>query len=153
MRTLGMVMLSAVLGLATARGQAHKSVEPGQVTPADIEQMERDRQDAFVKGDADAIERATADTYVTVSAAGTVADKVRMMANIRSGRTKVLSVTLEDLSARAYGEVAVLTGIYRDTHVTNGEPGEAHSRFIRVFARGAEGWKAVAYQQTALPAR
>jgi len=153
MRTLGIVMLSAALCLATARGQAQKSVRPGQVTPANVEQMERDRQDAFIKGDADAIERATADSYVTVSATGTVADKVRMMANIRSGRTKVLSVSLEDLSARVYGEVAVLTGLYRDTHVTSGEQGVANSRFIRVFARSADGWKAVAYQQTALPAR
>jgi len=153
MGRLGLVMSSALLFMATAHGQAPEAVEPGRLTPADVEQMERVRQDAFVRGDADAIERATADSYVTVSATGTVADKVRMMTNIRLGRTTVLSVTLEDLAARVYGEVAVLTGIYRDTHVTNGEPGEANSRFIRVFARGADGWKAVAYQQTALPAR
>jgi len=153
MRTLGLVMLCTVVCLAAGRGQAKKAVAVGQATPADVEQMERDRQDAFIKGDADAIDRATADSYVTVSATGTVADKIRMMANIRSGRTKVLSVTLEDLSARVYGDVAVLTGIYRDTHVTSGEQGEANSRFIRVFARGADGWEAVAYQQTALPAR
>jgi hypothetical protein len=39
------------------------------------------------------------------------ADKAQMMDNISAHKTRVLSVTLEDLAARIYGDTAVLTGI------------------------------------------
>jgi hypothetical protein len=99
------------------------------------------------------LDRATAEAYTTVSPGGVLADKAQMMKNVRARKTQVLSVTLEDLSARVYGEAAVLTGIYRDTHITDGQKSNANSRFIRVFTRRNSGWQAVAYQQTALPPR
>jgi len=146
MRRLTLFSLCLLLaGVPLARAQT--------VTAKTIEQMERDRQDAFIRGDADALDRTTADAYTTVSPGGVVADKAQMMKNIRARKTQVLSVKLEDLSARVYGETAVLTGIYRDTHITDGQTSQANSRFIRVFARTPDGWQAVAYQQTALPAR
>jgi ketosteroid isomerase-like protein len=125
--------------------------QTGAMTPKAIEQLERDRQDAFIRGDADTLDRTTADAYTTVSASGVVADKAQMMRNIRARKTKVVKVSLEDLSARVYGDTAVLTGVYRDTHITDGKQSDANVRFIRVFARTAAGWQAVAYQQTALP--
>jgi ketosteroid isomerase-like protein len=118
-----------------------------------VEQLERDRQDAFIRGDVDALNRATAEAYTTVSPGGVLADKAQMMKNIRARKTQVLSVTLDDLSARVYGDTAVLTGVYRDTHITDGQRSDANSRFIRVFTRTKSGWQAVAYQQTALPPR
>ena len=118
-----------------------------------VEQLERDRQDAFIRGDVEALDRATADEYTTVSPGGVLADKAQMMKNIRARKTQVLSVTLYELSARVYGETAVLTGVYLDTHITDGQKSNANSRFIRVFTRTKSGWQAVAYQQTALPQR
>lgn len=47
----------------------------------------------------------------------------------------------------------MLTGIYRDTHISDGQRGNANARFIRVFTRTHGAWQAVAYQQTALPPR
>jgi ketosteroid isomerase-like protein len=156
MRRLALLLLSVVaLGVLFGRAQAVSSlpIQSARATEKAIEQLERDRQDAFVRGDADALDRATAETYTTVSPSGVLADKTQMMKNIRARKTQVLSVTLEDLSARVYGEAAVLTGIYRDTHITDGEKSNANSRFIRVFTRTSSGWQAVAYQQTALPPR
>ena len=140
-----------VVGVAFGRTQAiGPSSQSDRATGKAIEQLERDRQDAFIRGDADALDRTTAGAYTTVSASGVVADKAQMMKNIRARKTQVLSVALEDLSARVFGDAAVLTGIYRDTHITDGQKSEANSRFIRVFARTSTGWQAVAYQQTAL---
>src|SRR5215212_9382209 len=62
-----------------------------------IEQMERDRQDAFIRGDVDALDRATAEAYTTVSPSGVLADKAQMMKNIRARKTQVLTVSLDDL--------------------------------------------------------
>jgi ketosteroid isomerase-like protein len=119
-----------------------------QLPDEQIKQLERDRQAAFVRGDIATIERETADDYTTINATGNVSDKPRMMASLASGRTKIISVSLEDLKARVYGDVAVLTGIYRDVSVTGGIERRTHARFTRVFAHRNGTWQAIAYQQT-----
>ena len=123
----------------------------GQSSEEQITQLERDRQQAFIRGDIGRIEQETADDYVTINGSGAISDKPRMMASLASGRTKVLSVSLEDLKARVYGDVAVLTGIYRDVNVTQGVEKHVNARFTRVFVRQRGTWLAVSYQQTALP--
>ena len=123
----------------------------GQSSEEQIKQLERDRQQAFIRGDIARIEQETADDYVTINGSGAISDKPRMMTSLASGRTKVLSVSLEDLKARVYGDVAVLTGIYRDVNVTQGVEKHVNARFTRVFVRQRGTWLAVSYQQTALP--
>ena len=113
-----------------------------------IEQLERDRQDAFVRGDVGALDRETAADYTTINGTGKLSTKPQMMESLRQGRTKVLSVKLEDLKARVYGDTAVLTGDYRDVHVRDGVQSETHALFTRVFVKSGGRWQAVAYQQT-----
>ena len=151
--TVVCVMAATVGSMTGAGAVAGRRIQSGAVAEKAIEQLERDRQDAFIRGDADMLDRTTMDAYTTVSPGGVFADKAQMMRNIRARKTQVSSVALEDLSARIYGDVAVLTGIYRDTHITDGQQGNANSRFIRVFVRTDRGWQAAAYQQTALPPR
>ena len=117
-----------------------------------IKQLELRRQQAFVRGDIAAIERETAEDYSTINGAGGLSDKARMMSNLRAGRTKVLSVNLDEMTVRVYGEVAVLTGIYRDVNVTEGMEKRTHARFTRLFVKTGAGWQAVAYQQTPIAA-
>ena len=150
---MSLCLVAGSLAFGRMQAVVGPPVQADRGTEKAIEQLERDRQDAFIRGDADALDRATADAYTTVSPGGVLADKAQMMKNIRARKTQVLSVTLEDLSARVYGDTAILTGIYRDTHITDGQKSAANSRFIRVFTRTAGGWQAVAYQQTALPPR
>jgi hypothetical protein len=71
-----------------------------------------------------------------------------MMESLRQKKTKVLSVKLEDMKARVYGDTAVLTGDYRDVHVRDGVQSETHALFTRVFVKSGGRWQAVAYQQT-----
>ncbi len=133
-----------VLALVFANGAVTKP------TPeAEIANLERARQDAFVRGDIDALDRGTADDYTTINASGKISTKPQMMANLRAAKTKVLSVTLDDLKARVYGDTAVLTGEYRDVNVREGVQRETHALFTRVFVKRHGQWQAVAYQQTA----
>jgi len=113
-----------------------------------IKQLERDRQDAFVRGDIDALDRATASDYTTINGSGKLSTKPQMMQNLRLGKTRVLSVRLDDLRARVYGDTAVLTGDYRDVNVRDGVQRETHALFTRVFVKEGGEWLAVAYQQT-----
>jgi len=116
-----------------------------------IKQLERDRQDAFVHNDIAALEQSTADDYTTINSSGKIADKAQMMSNLRAGRTKVLSVKLDDMKVRVYGNTAVLTGRYQDANVKDGVRKESHALFMRIFVKNNGQWQAVAYQQTSIP--
>jgi ketosteroid isomerase-like protein len=123
----------------------------GKSPEDEIKDLERARQDAFVKGDIASLDAQTADDYTTVNAAGKLSTKPQMMANLRAHKTAVVSVTLDDLKARVYGDTAVLTGVYDDVAVTDGVTKKNHARFMRIFVRTGGHWMSVAYQQTALP--
>ena len=85
----------------------------------------------------EALDRATADDYTTINGSGKLSTKPQMMGNLRQGKTRVLSVTLSDMKARIYGkgDVAVLTGDYRDVNVRDGVTRETHALFTRVFVK------------------
>ena len=121
---------------------------PAPATENDIKQLEIDRQDAFVKGQIDRLDRETAEDYTTINGSGKQSSKPQMMANLRAKKTKVISVKLDNLKARVYGDTAILTGEYRDIYVRDGVQGETHALFTRVFVKSHGRWQAVAYQQT-----
>jgi hypothetical protein len=133
----------ALVILPLAAGPARLPASPAG-EEQQIEQLERDRQDAFVRGDIAALDRETAGDYTTINGSGKLSTKPRMMENLRQGKTKVLSVKLSDLKARVYGNTAVLTGDYRDVHVRDGVQRETHALFTRVFVKSDGRWQAVA---------
>ena len=138
---------AALVILPLAAGPARLLASPAG-EEQQIEQLERDRQDAFVRGDIAALDRETASDYTTINGSGKLSTKPQMMQNLRQGKTKVLSVQLSDLKARVYGNTAVLTGDYRDVNVRDGVQRETHALFTRVFVKSDGRWQAVAYQQT-----
>lgn len=142
-----LIVFGFLLLLATNAAPARVAVEE------EIKQLERTRQDAFVRNDIDSLDRATAADYTTINGSGKLSTKPQMMQNLRLGRTKVLSVKLDDLKARVYGNTAVLTGDYRDVHVRDGVQSETHALFTRVFVRKGGRWESVAYQQTLVAER
>jgi hypothetical protein len=133
-------LLFAAAGADANRGTA--------AAEAEIKQLERDRQDAFIRGDIDALDLATAADYTTINPSGKLSNKPQMMHNLREGKTRVISVQLDNLKARIYGNTAVLTGEYRDVNIRDGVRRETHTLFTRVFVKVQGRWQAVAYQQT-----
>jgi hypothetical protein len=115
---------------------------------AKIEQLERERQDAFVRGDIATLDRSTASDYTTINGSGKMSTKPEMMQNLRQGKTKVLSVDLQNMKVRIYGNTAVLTGEYRDVNIREGVHRTTHALFTRIFVKSHGQWEAVAYQQT-----
>jgi len=146
------VMRASVLSLFAILGPLTLLSSSAAPNPANdeaaIEQLERDRQNAFVGGDIGALDRDTAGDYTTINGVGKLSTKPQMMENLRQGKTKVLSVKLDNLKARIYGDTAVLTGDYRDVNVRDGVQRETHALFTRVFVKKDGRWQAVAYQQT-----
>src|SRR4029453_11724983 len=88
-RTTGVsiLALSAILGSLSL---VSMSATPNAASDeAEIEQLERDRQDAFVRGDIGALDRDTAGDYTTINGVGKLSTKPQMMENLRQGKTKV----------------------------------------------------------------
>src|SRR3984885_9837684 len=113
-----------------------------------IKQLERDRQNSFVHNDISALDRDTADDYTTIGSSGKLSDKPQMMKNLRAAHTKILSMDLDDMKARVYGDTAVLTGRAREVSVTDGQQKDEHVLFMRIFVKTNGHWQAVAYEQT-----
>ena len=149
MRTVIGASVLALFAILGPLSLASLSAAPNPANDeAAIEQLERDRQNAFVRGDIGALDRDTAADYTTINGVGKLSTKPQMMENLRQGKTKVLSVKLDNLKARIYGDTAVLTGDYRDVNVRDGVQRETHALFTRVFVKRDGHWQAVAYQQT-----
>jgi hypothetical protein len=144
-KTLTLILALTIAGCATTSNRPTVEEE--------IRQLERARQDAFVRNDIDLLDRATTADYTTINGSGKLSTKPQMMQNLRQGRNKVLSVELTDMKARIYGNTAVLTGDYRDVHVRDGVQSETHALFTRVFVKSHGQWESVAYQQTVVPAQ
>ena len=125
--------------------------QAASVSEEQIVALERARQEAFVRGDIEFLDRQTADDYTTVNGTGALSAKPDMMRSLRAGTTRVKSFELVELKARIYGDVAVLTGIYRDESSVNGRDRRVNARFTRIFVRERGIWRAVSYQQTPIP--
>jgi hypothetical protein len=147
-------MVSPLLPAQTASIGPQENAATSTGSSADlqeqIKQLERDRQDAFVRNDIVTLDQRTADDYTTINSSGKISDKAQMMSNLRAGKTKVQSVKLDEMKVRVYGNTAVLTGRYQDTSVKDGIQKEAHALFMRIFVKDNGHWQAVAYQQTSI---
>jgi len=142
----------AALAFALVLFAAGRAAIKAQSNSADlqeqIKQLERDRQAAFVRNDVDTLDRDTADDYTTIGSSGKLSDKPQMMKNLRAAHTKILSMDLDDMKARVYGDTAVLTGRAREVSVTDGQQKDEHVLFMRIFVKTNGHWQAVAYEQT-----
>ncbi|MEJ7914108.1 MAG: nuclear transport factor 2 family protein [Chitinophagaceae bacterium] len=74
-----------------------------------IRQIERELLDALLKGDASANERHQAANYVFTGPDGTLIDKAKGIADIKSGDLKFESSVMDDIKVHLYGNTAVFT--------------------------------------------
>jgi ketosteroid isomerase-like protein len=159
MKSISTLLLGSLLACAAgpSSGSEKSDLLPGTSRARvrverdlEIQNLERARQEAFVRGDVDALDAQTADDYTTINASGRISTKPQMMANLRAGKTRVVRVDLEEMKVRRFGHTAVLTGVYRDSSITDGVSKTVHARFMRIFVKEGGRWRAVAYQQTAV---
>lgn len=136
----------------------------------EITDLERKRNDALVAQDWGAYDALLADEFFHAHVMGGILDKAPHLEHLRTGKSRVTSVVLEDLDVRLYGDVAVATAISHVdiTHVDledvakltgvplnelekKGHQVTRHQRYLHVWVRKPEGWKLVARQATYLP--
>ena len=114
----------------------------------EILQLEKARIEALVRNDRAALERILADDLTYTHSSGETETKAEFLARLASGNLKYLSMEHEDVRARTYGNVAVLTGRSKVRVLLAGQERNFQIRFINAYAKRSEGWQMVAWQST-----
>ena len=113
-----------------------------------LKKLETDRAAAVVKGDVEALEKATADDYTLINVNGQMSDKSQMISNFKSGQTKLTSDEVSDMKVRVYGDTAVITGKADVKGTVGGKDVTGQVLFTRVYVKKDRRWQSVAFQQT-----
>jgi ketosteroid isomerase-like protein len=122
---------------------------PEEIEAALVRQAEAwDR--AIVLKNRTAIEANLADDFRQIGGDGTVADRAAFVEGLLDPRLEIDPYTVEELSVRRFGDVALLSGRTRMTGRWEGEPFTSHYRYVDVYLRRDGVWRVVSVQITRL---
>jgi len=140
-------MLGAALTAATPAARA--------AGPADgAVAAQKERMDAMVRGDVDALARLLPDDFVYTHASGVRDTKDSLIASIKSGRLKYKKLDPGTPKTRVFGDTAVLTGVANVQAVSaTVEAAPFDILYTDVYVKRPDGhWQCVAWQSTRPPA-
>jgi len=104
---------------------------------------------ALVAGDLGTVDSLTADDYTHVETNGGRRDKAGFLRLLAQPDFRFVRWTIDENTVRVFGDVAVVTGSYRNvTRTAAGEQPEKQARHIRVWVRRNGAWRNVAHQAT-----
>jgi ketosteroid isomerase-like protein len=151
MRTLLLACagLTALYAAASALASAAGATESGTTkAQEEIKQIERQRNEAILAGDATALDRMTAEDYTFITQRGELRTKAEILAGFKAGSFKYSARDVSDLTVRIYGNTAVVTGRARQAGTENSKDYSGENRFTRVYVKQAGRWITVALQVT-----
>jgi ketosteroid isomerase-like protein len=112
-------------------------------------QIERDWAAAAAANDAAGIDKLTAAEYAGNSD-GRITPKKQLLADIRSGASKVSAAEAGDLKVFVVGDTAIVHGLWKETGTLNGKDMSGQYRFTDTFIKRDGRWQAVATYSTKL---
>lgn len=145
---LAVLIAAPLFGQVGGEKKAAPAKSGGGGTAAAIEKMDKERTEAIVKGDLDALDKLTGDNYVFTDDTGRVTMKKELMDNLKSGAIKLTSQTISDVKVHIYGNAAVETGKVTAKGTRDGKDISGTERFTRVWVNKGGTWQTVAFQET-----
>jgi ketosteroid isomerase-like protein len=142
--------LGASLPLRAQGAGAAAPASQGQDSSAEraIRQAERDRREAMLRGDVQALGGLLAEDYLGTGARGRVRTKAEVLAQYRSSAVKYESINEDDVKIRIYGTAAVVTGRTRSKGKEDGKSFGGEHRFTRVWVQHQGRWQLVAWHSS-----
>ncbi|HKX82690.1 MAG TPA: nuclear transport factor 2 family protein [Pyrinomonadaceae bacterium] len=120
----------------------------------DLKKMTSDMAATLVKGDTAAIEKLYNDNYMFVGPDGAVATKAQRLESMKSGDTKLESLTFDEVSVRVNpegtGAIVVSKATVKGKNM--GKPVEGVNRVSHVWRKTPDGWRLVHGQVSPLTA-
>ena len=137
------VVIVAAMSIALAQRQSAKRAQRRNVEQA-IRRLDKERIQAQVHADAEALDRIYADDFIGVGPSGTVRTKQQVIADFTSHDLKFQSITTEEVQVRVYGNTAVEKGRSTMTGQDKGKDVPRDTRFTRVWVKQQGRWRLVA---------
>ena len=135
---IAVVILAAMSIALGQRQSARRNVEQT------IRRLDKERIQAQVHADAEALDRIYADDFIGVGPSGTVRTKPQVIADFTSHDLKFQSITTEEVQVRVYGNTAVETGRSTMIGQDKGKDVPRDTRFTRVWVKQQGRWRLVA---------
>ena len=151
-RTLGALLTLGIGALALAGAPTPPASTAGALaesTAATVKQLEHDWVSAMQAGDAERIGAILGDDWIEVSSDGRKVTKERLMAGIKSGRIKAMSIELGPMDVKVLGDVAVVQGSHVERSTTNGDNTRVDVIWMDVLANRGGKWVVVRSQYSA----
>lgn len=113
------------------------------VSDADVRKLLNDLQAALAKNDTAALEKIYAEDYTFVSAEGAVQTRAERLESMKSGQTKIESITFSDPKIKIFGDAAVVISTINVKGTTNGKDTSGTGVSSIVFAKTKDGLRVV----------
>ena len=142
-----LVLTTASIGLG--QKQSMRRAPKSRVDQA-IRQVDHERIQAQIAGDAAALGRIYADDFIGIGPSGAVRTKAQVVADFTSGDLKFQSITTDDVQVRVYGNTAVETGRSTMIGQDKGKAVPHDNRFTRVWIKQQGRWQLVSNHYSSL---
>ena len=122
-----------------------------EAVKAEVLAADARRIEALLAGDHATLSELTADDYTHIETNGGLRNKAEFLKFVAGGDVRFLRWIIDENVIRVFGDVAVLTGRYRNiVRTAAGEQPEKRARHLRVWVRRDGAWRNVAHQATRL---
>jgi hypothetical protein len=135
---------SLVLALVTfvsLTGEGSLQSNPRQAHTRELQPLEKVRNDAHERGDADALQALWSDDLEVDVPKMPVMNKAGVLSFARSGRMKFLRYATSDIRIRTYGDTAAVSGRLQRTRQIDGKELSDDWRSTKVDVRQAQQWR------------
>ena len=138
------LLMVVLAGIASGQSTGPNKSEGAEAIKREILKHEDADHEAFMKDDANAIDRLYADGVSLTYADGKIISKAQLLADIRSGKHTLYKVTHDDLQMHIFGNTVVVTGHSTAAGKMYNDP----RRFTNVYVKQDGQWRLVAHQVT-----
>jgi ketosteroid isomerase-like protein len=150
-----MVLIDSIIYEAMSMNEMNSDLtrDSLNLSPSEVAELLRGIENglasAWVAGDRSFIERTLADDWSVTDLTGRVLTKAKVLEEaFNSQDRKIVSMQIDDISVRSFGDWAIVTGRTEAGGEYQGEVVKVRLRFTDVFAYRNGSWQAVASQAT-----
>lgn len=139
-----LLLASACVGLAFAQTQTPPAKGPS--VSQIVKQLEHDWTDAAKAGDADKLSQILADDWTGIGYDGSKLTKQSLLADVKSGASKLESFEFGPMDVKVLGSVAVVQGSDTEKSTTKGKDSSGKWVWMDVFVKRDGKWVVVRSQ-------
>ncbi|MEP6911269.1 MAG: thioredoxin domain-containing protein [bacterium] len=148
------LMLTPQFNMSRAQTGPRKQDPPSSATVQELKKLDRQLDDAFLRGDKTLFERVLADEMISVSAEGDVTRKPDILSQIAPPLAGLkLSLLTEGVEIYSFGDTAIVSSRKSIKEETGKGPSSDYQyRDTNTYVRRDGRWQLIASQQSKLPA-